>query len=93
MQWNLQPILVITNCSLKTEKFPDQYKKAIIVPIPKVNPPRSLSDLRPISKTSIGGKIVEKRLMMELEEDIKKRLDADQYGNERGCSTTHSNNN
>ena len=83
------PFSDITNCSLKTEKFPDQYKKAIIVPIPKVNPPRSLSDLRPISKTSIGGKIIEKRLMMELEEDIKNKLDTDQYGNERGCSTTH----
>ena len=83
------PFSDIVNCSLKTEKFPDQYKKAVIVPIPKTNPPRSLSDLRPISKTSIGGKIIEKRMMLELEEDIKNKLDTDQYGNERGCSTTH----
>ena len=83
------PFSDITNCSLKTEKFPDQYKKAIIVPIPKTNPPRSLSDLRPISKTSIGGKIIEKRMMLELDEDIRDKLDTDQYGNERGCSTTH----
>ena len=53
------PFSDIVNCSLKTRKFPDQYKKAVIVPIPKINPPRSLSDLRPISKTSIGGKIIE----------------------------------
>ena len=83
------PYSDITNCSLKTEKFPDQYKKAIIVPIPKTNPPRSLSDLRPISKTSIGGKIIEKRMLLELEKDIRNQLDTDQYGNERGCSTTH----
>ena len=83
------PFSDIVNCSLKTEKFPEQYKKAIIVPIPKNNPPRSLSDLRPISKTSIGGKIIEKRILLELDIDIKGKLDTDQYGNERGCSTTH----
>ena len=83
------PYSDIVNCSLKTGKFPYQYKKAVIVPIPKINPPRSLSDLRPISKTSIGGKIIEKSMMQELEEDIKNKLDKDQYGNEKGCSTTH----
>ena len=83
------PFSDITNCSLKNGKFPDQYKKAVIVPIPKIKPPRSLSDLRPISKTSIGGKIIEKRMMRELEKDIKNKLDSDQYGNTRGCSTTH----
>ena len=64
-------------------------KKAEIIPIPKVNPPRSLSDLRPISKTPIGGKMIEKALMSELEKDIKGKLDASQYGNCRGSSTTH----
>lgn len=83
------PFSDITNCSLKTGIFPDRYKKAVIVPIPKINPPRSLSDLRPISKTSIGGKIIEKRMMLELEKYVKNKLDTDQYGNESGCSTTH----
>ena len=33
------PFCDIINCALKTNIFPDAYKKAEIVPIPKVNPP------------------------------------------------------
>ena len=64
-------------------------KKAEIVTNPKVNPPCSLSDLRPISITPICGKMIEKALMLEIEKDIKGLLDSTQYGNCRGSSTTH----
>ena len=83
------PFCDITNCSVKKEILLDIYKKAIIVPIPKENPPRSMSDLRPISKTPIGGKIIEKRMNYESEIDLKHKADPDQYGNEKGCSTSH----
>ena len=83
------PFCDILNCALQSNIFPDAYKKAEIIPIPKINPPRSLSDLRPISKTPIGGKIIEKVLVSELEKDIKGKLDNTQYGNCRGSSTTH----
>ena len=83
------PFCDIVNCALKTGIFPTAYKKAEIVPIPKVNPPRSLSDLRPISKTPIGGKMIEKAIMSELEIDIEGKLDNTQYGNCKGSSTTH----
>ena len=83
------PFCDIINCALKTGTFPAAYKKAEIVPIPKVNPPCSLSDLRPISKTPIGGKMIEKALMSELERDTMGKLDRTQYGNCRGSSTTH----
>ena len=68
------PFCDIINCALRSGTFPDAYKKAEIVPIPKVNPPRSLGDLRPISKTPIGGKMIEKALISELERDIKGKL-------------------
>ena len=45
------------NCAIITGVFPEAFKKAEIIAIPKVNPPRSLSDLRPISKTAICGKL------------------------------------
>ena len=61
------PFCDIVNCAIRTGVFPEAYKKAELVPIPKINPPRYLSDLRPISKTPIGGKIIEKVLMAELE--------------------------
>ena len=65
------PFSDITNCALRSGKFPDAYKISEIVPLPKENPPRALKDLRPISKTPIGGKILEKRIVSELETDIK----------------------
>ena len=83
------PFCDILNCSLQSNVFPEAYKKAEIIPIPKTNPPRSLSDLRPISKTPVGGKIIEKVIVSELEKDIKGKLDNSQYGNCRGSSTTH----
>ena len=84
------PFSDITNCALKTGIFPDAYKISEIVPIPKENPPRALKDLRPISKTPIGGKILENIIISELEQDTKNTLnDTTQYRNAKGCSTTH----
>ena len=83
------PFCDILNCALKCGIFPDAFKRAEIIPIPKINPPRSLSDLRPISKTPIGGKIIEKTLISELDKDIIGKLDNTQYGNCKGSSTTH----
>ena len=84
------PFCDITNCSIKSGIFPEQYKISEIIPIPKENPPKALKDLRPISKTAVGGKIIEKVMVSELENDTKETFnDFTQYGNSRGCSTTH----
>ena len=46
-----------------------------------------MKDLRPISKTPVGGKIIEKRIMYELEMDTKETLnDPTQYGNAKGST-------
>ena len=84
------PYSKIVNCSISSGIFPEEYKKAEITPIPKVNPPRTLSDLRPISKTAIGGKMIETVIMKELEKDLIGKRDPDQFGNCKGCSTTHA---
>ena len=83
------PYCNIINCCIKAGVFPEEYKKAEITPIPKVNPPMALSDLRPISKTPVGGKMIETVIMSELEKDLTGKLDSDQYGNVKGSSTTH----
>ena len=83
------PFCNIINYAIEVGVFPREYKKTEIIPIPKINPPQSLSDLRPISKTPIGGKMIETIIMKELDKDIKGKLDTDQYGNVKGSSTTH----
>ena len=84
------PFCNIINCALISGIFPDAFKISEIVPIPKENPPKALSDLRPISKTPIGGKILEKMIISEIDHDIKESLnDPSQFGNVKGSSTTH----
>ena len=52
--FELSPALVdIYNSSLEPSYFPAQLKQAIVVPVPKLRPPKSFeNDLRPISLTS-----------------------------------------
>ena len=50
-------ILVIMNKSLFTGYFPLKWRKATIVPIPKINNPEEIGDLRPIALTPLPGKI------------------------------------
>merc|ERR1712105_280732 len=45
---------------------------------------------RCVSKTPIGGKIIEKMIISEIEHDTNKSLnDPSQFGNVKGSSTTH----
>ena len=50
----------IINTSFATGKFPERWKKAIVIPIPKLDIPLSPSDYRPISLLSVLSKIIEK---------------------------------
>ena len=59
--FELAPVIVdIYNATVLQGKFPQQLKRAFVVPIPKASPPRSIEeDLRPISLTSQIGKVME----------------------------------
>lgn len=59
------PILVphikhIINTCLKIGYFPKFYRKAAVIPIPKVNDPKELNDLRKISFLPVLSKILKK---------------------------------
>ena len=69
-----QPYRDTTNCALKSGTFPDAYKISEIVAIPKILPPKDLKDLRLISKTPVGGKILEKIILTDLDYDTKSTL-------------------
>ena len=47
------------NKSLFNGYFPKSWKKAIVVPIPKINNPSEIGDLRPIALTPLPGKMLE----------------------------------
>ena len=59
-------LLVIMNKSLFNGYFPMGWRKATVVPIPKVNIPEEIGDLRPIALTPLPGKMLERFVHTQL---------------------------
>ena len=74
------PFTDILNCSFKEEIVPHQWKKAIVVPIPKQMPAR-IDKLRPVSLTYIFAKIAEGFVSSWVLNDISDIIDKKQFGN------------
>lgn len=49
----------LCNLSISTGIVPSEWKEAIVIPIPKVQNSKNVSDLRPITLLPIPGKILE----------------------------------
>jgi hypothetical protein len=56
----LSHILALASSTLNCSYFPPQWKRATMIPIPKVPSPSTLSDFRPISLLSCLSKILER---------------------------------
>jgi len=50
----------IFNCSFINGVVPEQWKRSVITPVPKVSRPMSISQFRPISVTPILSRLAEK---------------------------------
>ena len=55
-------LVILFNKCIKQEIFPNDFKLAYVIPIPKALSPKSLDDLRPISLLSVFAKLFEKIL-------------------------------
>ena len=82
------PLCHMINFAFGQGVFPQTWKFAEIIPIPKVYPP-VVSELRPIALTSYFAKIAESFIVKWLLEDISDKIDINQYGNRPGISTCH----
>ncbi|KAI8502148.1 hypothetical protein Bbelb_197360 [Branchiostoma belcheri] len=82
------PLSDILNCSLAQGIVPDEWKSAIVVPVPKTKPP-SIDQIRPISLTSLLAKIAEGFITQWALSDILPQIDPQQFGCLKGRSTTH----
>ena len=60
IQQSAAAIAEIVNVSFRYNKFPERWKKAIVIGIPKIPNPLTPSDYRPISLLSVFSKIIEK---------------------------------
>ena len=82
------PFTDILNCSYTEGTVPHQWKKAIVIPIPKQYP-ANIDKLRPVSLTDCFAKICEGFVVDWILDDIEHKIDINQYGNVKGVSTSH----
>jgi len=89
--WLAEPVCAIFNQSVVQCTFPQVWKSADVIPIPKVNPPKSIeSDLRPISLLPTLAKVFESIVGRWLLDIILPTVDPNQFGALRGRSTSHA---
>ena len=86
-----EPLCAVFNASVREGKVPSLWKHANVLPIPKVNPPKSIdSDLRPISLTPTVSKVLEAIVGSWILDIVGCQLDDHQFGALKGRSTTHA---
>ena len=84
-----EPITTICNTSLRSGIVSVIWKDSYIIPIPKIQPPMDEGDFRPISSTPCLFKVLEDFAVTWLIDDVKDKIDPDQFGCLKGTSTTY----
>ena len=80
------------NLTVESSLFPDAWKDALVIPIPKCGNSKKVENYRPISLLPLPGKLLEKLVHNQLTtylEDIE-YLVKNQHGFRKGHSTIHS---
>ena len=86
-----EPLAALYNTSLNEGIFPEVWKSAEIIPVPKVTPARFIqSDLRPIALLPVVAKVFEGFVRQWLLESLSSTFDPLQFGCLKGRSTAHA---
>ncbi|XP_071808975.1 uncharacterized protein [Asterias amurensis] len=83
-----KPLTHIINASFAQLIVPAQWKRAIVVPVPKTSS-ANIDNLRPIALTDHFAKVTEHFIAQQTMASIKPNLDPAQFGNIKNVSTTH----
>ena len=84
-----KPITDLINKCIAKGTWPDCFKCEIVTPVPKVFPPKEISDLRNISGLLTINKISEKCIAELMISDMKAKLDPSQFAHQKGISIQH----
>jgi len=84
-----KPLAHIATECLQGGVFPTQWKHATVIPIPK-SKQISIKNLRPISLRPVLSTFIEKLIFKRIEPLIMEKIQNDQYGFRKRCSTTHA---
>ena len=85
-------LTVIFNLSINMQKFPNTWKVATVIPIPKPGNRKEVRNYRPISLLPLPGKILEKLIHRQLGQDLELSnfFTDSQHGFRKNRSTTHA---
>ena len=84
-----EPITTIFNTSLRSGIVLVVWKESNIIPIPKIQPPIDESDFRPTLWTFCLSKVLEDFVVKWLIDDVKDKIDPEQFGCLKGTSTMY----
>jgi len=84
-----EPITTIFNTSLRSGIVPIIWKECNIIPIPKIQSPVDEGDFRPIALTSCLSNVFEDFVVTWLINDVKDKIDPNQFRYLKGTSTTY----
>ena len=83
------PLTNIINTALATGQYPALWKREYVSPVPKVNEPEVIKDVRKIACTSDYNKLFEGFLKDIMMEDVMPNIDPKQYGGKKKTGTEH----
>ena len=83
------PLTNIINTCLTSGSYPALWKREWVTPVPKINDPIQITDVRKISGTSDFNKVFESIIKDILIEDIYPNFDVKQYGGKKGMGTAY----
>ena len=85
-------LTVICNLSVKSTTYPDDWKKAIVVPIPKTGDLQEVGNYRPISLLPLPGKILERLIYNQITASLEEEnfFTTFQHGFRKKHSTIHA---
>ena len=81
-----EPLTHIYNTSIKRGEYPSIYKFEVCTPVPKVNSPENVTQLRNISGLLNFDKIYEKLISQAMISDMQVKMYPYQYGTSKGIS-------
>ena len=82
------PITDIINCMLSTSTYPDKWKSAQVVPVPKTSQPTHCKVYRPISLLYRLGKLSEQVIVNKIKPRLDEIIDMNQYAYRTSLGTT-----
>ena len=86
------PMCNIINSCLRDGKFPQQWKREWVTPVPKARTGQDIEtcgDVRKVASTSDFAKVFESFLRVWITEDIGNKMDINQFAGKRGSGTEH----